>query len=129
MDRLTRLEGGAGRLLVDDARFADQGDIGGRASIADRGFIGVHLDEGVVHPEPGKSREDMLDGLDLGIPLDQCSRALDGLHMVGEGIDDRLVRQVGAAELVPVTGGGRVDGEGDVAAVVQGTAGEGGGCG
>ena len=126
---MPRLEGRARHLLINDAGLKDQADIGGGTAVADRGLIGIHLDESVVHPQAGESREDMLHGLDLGIPLHERRGALDGLHMVDEGVDDRFVGQVGAAELVAVARRGGVDGQGDIAAVVQGAAGEGGGCG
>ena len=62
----------------------------------------------------------MLDGLDLGVSLNKGRGPLDRLHMVCQRVDDRFVRKIVPAELVPVTRRGRVKGQGDVVAVVQG---------
>ena len=69
VDRLVWLEERAGLLLLHDTRLLDDLDVGGCTPVADRGFVGIHLDKGVVDPESRKGREDMLHGLDLGVPL------------------------------------------------------------
>ena len=122
MNRLAEFKGRAERLLLDDAGLLDQGNIGGCAAVAYRRLVRVHLDEGIVDAEPCQGREDMLNGLDLGISLNERGGPLDSLHIIDQGIHDRFVRQVGAAEFVAVPRRCWVDGEGDVAAVVQGGA-------
>ena len=127
VDRLSRFKGSACLLLVDDSRLADQGHIGCGASISDRRLVGIHLDKGVIDPKAGKGGENMLNGLDLRIPLDECRCPFDRLHVVDQSIHNRLVGQIRATEFITVSGGGRVDGECDVSAVMQGAAGEAGG--
>ena len=69
----------------------------------------------------------MFDGVDLDVAFDEGGGALDGADVGGEGVDGRLVFEVGAAEFEPVVDRGRVDGEGDLFAGVERNAREGGG--
>ena len=109
----------AGRLLINNAGFLDQGDIGRGAAIAYGRLVGIHFDQGVVHSETGQRRENMFNGLDLCISLDDRCSPLDCLYVLYKGIDNRFIWEIGAAELVTVTNRGWVEGESDVAAIVQ----------
>ena len=51
MDRIPDFKGMSGRFLLDDAGLPYERNKWCRAPVADRRLIGVHLDEGVVHPE------------------------------------------------------------------------------
>ena len=122
MHRFVRLKMNARHLLSYDASFLDEGDIRCRAPIPDGGFVGIHLDQGIVYSQSSQGGKHMFDSLYLGVALNQCGGALDGLHMIHQGIDYGFVRQIGAAELVSMARRSRVQGEGDFAAIVQGTA-------
>ena len=115
--------------MFDDAGFLDQGDVGSSAAVADGRFDGVHLDQRVVHAEAGEGGEDVLDGVNLDVAFDQSGGAFDGTDVGGQGVDGRLVREVGAPEFAAVVDGRRPDGEGNLLAGVQRDAGKGCGTG
>lgn len=61
----------------------------------------------------------MFDRVDFHIALDDGRCAFDQFHILGAGIDDRLIGKVGASEFVAVIFWGRVDGEGNIFTCVQ----------
>ena len=115
--------------MFDDAGFLDQRDVGRAAAVADGRLVGVHFDERVVHAEAGEGGENVFDGVDLDVAFDKGGGALDGADVGGEGVDGRLIFEVGATEFEAVIDGGRVDGEGDLFAGVERNARERGGTG
>ena len=71
----------------------------------------------------------MLDGVDFYRSLNQRGGALDGLHMNGGGLHDRLVRKIDTLEFEAVPDWCGQDGESDIFAGVEGAPGEAcGGC-
>jgi hypothetical protein len=66
----------------------------------------------------------MLDGVDFYRPLNERSRALDGLHMGGGGFDNRFIGEVDALKFEPVAHRCGQEREGDILAGVEGASGE-----
>ena len=64
----------------------------------------------------------MLDGVNLHGTFGEGRGALDGLHLLDVGGNERLVRQVGAAELEAVALGRGLEGQGDLFTGVKGGA-------
>jgi len=112
--------------LGDDAGFFDEFDEGARGAVTDGGLVGVHFDEGVVDAHASECGEDVFDGVHLDGAFGEGGGALDGLHFVGVCGDERLVREVDAAELEAVAFGGGFEGEGDLGSGVEGGAFKGG---
>jgi hypothetical protein len=113
MDRLADLPHAADGVLGNGADFFDHLDEGAGGTIADGRLVGVHFDDGVVHPHAGEGGNDVLDGVDLHRALGQGGGALDGLDLVHVRGDEGLVRQIDAAELETVAFRSGLDGEGD----------------
>jgi ABC-type glutathione transport system ATPase component len=113
-----------GRILLDEARLLDQRDIRRRAAIADRRFVRVHFDQGVVDAETGEGGKDVLHGVHFDVAFNQSCRALDGADVGGQCINGRLVCKIGAAELETVIGRGGADGQCHFLPGMQGDAGQ-----
>ena len=114
MDRLADFPHPARRGLGDEPDFLDHFHERPRRTIADRRFVGIHLDQRVVHAHAGEGGDDVFDGVDLHRALGQGGGALDGLHLVHIGIDERLVGQIDAAELETVAFRGGFERERDL---------------
>ena len=91
VEGFAHLEHPARGILRRVAAAADQLDVGLRAAVADGRLVGVHFDQGVVDAHAHERAEDVLDGVDLHAAVAEGGGALDGLHVVDVGIDDRLV--------------------------------------
>src|SRR5690554_4407702 len=57
------------RVLHFDSAFLDRLDDGAGATIEDRYFLSVHLDNGIVDLEREEGRHEMLNGLEFGAVL------------------------------------------------------------
>ena len=129
MDGLADFPGFARGVLGNDAGFFDEFDEGFRGAVADGGFVGVHLDDGIVDAESAEGGEDVLDGVNLDGAFGESGGAFDGLDFVDVGIDEGLVGDIDAAEFEAVVFRGGLEGEGDLASGVERGAFEGGGTG
>lgn len=64
VDRLADFPGLAAHVLCFAAGLLDEFHEGFGGAITDRRFIGIHFDQGVVHPHPGQGGDDVFDGVD-----------------------------------------------------------------
>lgn len=84
--------------LGAQARLVDHAGKLPRAAVGDGRFIGVQLDDGVVHAEAGEGGEDVLDGVNLGVGLAERGRAVGLDDVLDAGLDLGLALEVHAAE-------------------------------
>jgi hypothetical protein len=102
-----------GAVWGDDSDLFDHFDKGAGRAVADRGLVGIHLKQGVVHTHAGESGNDMFNRVDLHRTFGEGGGPLDGLDFFHIGVDERLVWEIDAAELEAVTFRCGFDGQAD----------------
>ena len=96
------------------------------ATVANRGLVGIQLNQGVIDVQTAQGGKQMLDGADFNTALGQGGRPLHLLHLFQKGRNHRLISQVHPAELVTRAGAGRFYGEPNLGPAMQGDSGQAG---
>jgi len=115
--------------LLFEACFFDEFDEGLRGAVTNRRFVGVHFDEGIVDAESDEGGDDVLYSVDADGAGGKGGGAFDSFDTVNVYVDEGFVGEVDTSEFKAVAFWGRVNGEGDFFASVEGGAFEAGGVG
>ena len=123
---LTHFQIAARGVQFHNAGAFDQFHVGSGGAVADGGFVGIHLNDGIINAHARQGGKDMFHGVHLYGTFRQAGGPFDGLHFFHVRIDEGLVRQIHAAELDAEVGGGRLQGQGDGLSRMQRSSGQGG---
>jgi hypothetical protein len=93
--------------LRDDARAADQFYVFAGTAIGDGRFIGIDLDNGIVHAQAGEGGKDMLDGLNFDVAPGERGRTIRFRNVFDARFNFRFVIKIDAAEADAGIGRGR----------------------
>lgn len=98
MDRLANFPNFTGNGLFLETGFINKLDEGGGGAVANRRFVGVHFDQGIIDPHAHEGREDVFDSVYPDRAFGEGRGALNRLHFGDVGIDERFVGEIDAAE-------------------------------
>ena len=107
-------------VLSFDASLLDEFHVWLGRPVSNGGFVGIHLDDGIINSHTAKSGQNMLDRVDLDRAFCQCGGTLDSLYLGNIRIDKWLIVQIYASEFEPVSCGGRLQRQADFFSGVEG---------